>query len=126
MRGRMQSRKMKKLFIALLASTAIISSASAQHSYSYPNQGSPLPPASSYRVKQDVTDGYLNMRTGPGVGFEIMTRIPAGVGDITPIRKDGSVECVMPRDRSSRHPFCQLEWHHFRGWLSSINLEIEE
>jgi hypothetical protein len=93
-------------------------SASAQYSYPGPNES--LPDSTTYRVKGNVEDGYLNMREGPGVRYRVMTRIPAGVGGI-----ESKNECVRPNDRSSHHPFCLVEWHKFRGWMSSLWLEPE-
>lgn len=93
-------------------------SASAQHSY--PGTNALLPDSRTYRVKDNVEDGYLNMREGPGVQYEIMTRIPAGMGGV-----ESKNKCVNPKDGSSRYPFCLVEWHKFKGWMSSFWLEPE-
>jgi len=110
---------MKKTIAALLMSTALASTACAQ-GFSYPGTDSGLSSSRTYRVKDNVEDGFLNMREGPGVRYKIMTRIPAGVGDI-----ESKDRCARPQDRSSRHPFCLVKWHKFTGWMSQSGLEAE-
>lgn len=103
---------------AMVMVLTLSAEANAQQ-YAYPGQT--LQSGISYRVKPNVEEGCSNMRTGPGTNYEIMTRIPAGMGEIKPIGN-----CMSPRDKSSMHPFCHVEWHGFQGWLSSTNIEPEE
>lgn len=110
---------MEKINAALVAIAVLLMPLSASAQYSYPGTDA-LPDSRTYRVKDNVAGGFLNMREGPGAHYDVMTRIPAGMGGIVSKNK-----CVRPKDKSSRYPFCQVEWHKFQGWMSSIWLEPE-
>ena len=76
------------------------------------------PPVITKRVKRDVSLGYLNLRSGPGQNFDILTRVPAGASGVIL-----SGQCVSPDDGKSAFPFCLVEWSGHRGWVSSNGLE---
>ncbi len=76
----------------------------------------------SYRVNPNalaVEDGYLNMRSGPGQGHDIITSIPAGASV-----QLGS--CVNPDDGISAFKWCKVGWNGSVGWVSSGGLEAGE
>ena len=68
-------------------------------------------------VALDVSGGILNMRSGPGVGHDVVIAIPAGTGnlDIT--------SCVKADDNSSIYPWCRTTWEGHTGWVSSQGIE---
>ena len=68
---------------------------------------------SRYFVDPLVSDGYLNLRDGPGAGHEIIAPIPAGATDLVVSR------CVAPDDGRGVKPFCQVGWRGQVGWVSS-------
>jgi hypothetical protein len=70
------------------------------------------------RVKQDVSLGYLNLRSGPGQNYDVVTRVPAGAGGVI-----FSGRCATPHDGKSAFPFCLVEWSGHVGWISSNGLE---
>jgi hypothetical protein len=118
-----ETKKNIGVAVALMVLTAY-TGANAQ--YKYPGQTGLglglgfLQPNVPYRVKPNVSDGFLNLRQGPGIRYDIMTRIPAGMGGIKSLGK-----CVPPRDNYSKFAFCHVEWQGFQGWISSINIEEE-
>lgn len=74
----------------------------------------PAPPRDTgmraYRVQPTVSQGILNMRTGPAANTPLVASIPAGaelqVG-----------RCVAPQD-NSRFPWCEAQWQGHRGFVS--------
>ncbi len=66
-----------------------------------------------YRIAADVSDGVLNMRSGPGQGHNLVTAIPAGSGGVKVGR------CRNPDDGRSRNTWCEVEWRGRTGWASS-------
>ncbi len=77
------------------------------------------PPAASapaagrrYRVLDDVSQGILNMRSGPGTHAPVVVAIPAGASDLTIGR------CRPAEDRGPR-PWCEARWRGYSGWVSS-------
>ncbi len=70
-------------------------------------------PAETYYVTQDVSFDLLNMRTGPGTQYPIVTAIPKGATGLQVGR------CQTPQDASSRFPWCQVNWQGQSGWVSS-------
>jgi uncharacterized protein YraI len=60
--------------------------------------------AQSYSVKQDVSDGILNMRDGPGTGHRLIRSIPAGSGGLS------IGECRNPDDGTRRFKWCYASW----------------
>jgi uncharacterized protein YraI len=67
-----------------------------------------------------VSDGYLNMRTGPGQYHGIVAAIPAGACEVM---KAG--RCVPPDDRISTYDWCFVRWNGSTGWVSAGGLEVE-
>lgn len=88
---------------------------------SAPQRRAPEPPAQrqTYSIRENVSLGVQNMRTGPGVRYSLVVGVPAGAGGVT----IGS--CVAPDDRSSRHPWCRAQWRGHSGWISSCCLVPE-
>jgi uncharacterized protein YraI len=76
--------------------------------------------AQSYSVKQDVSDGVLNMRDGPGTGHRLLRSIPAGSGGLS------IGECRNPDDGTSRFKWCYTSWRGQSGWISSCCVELED
>lgn len=81
---------------------------------------SPSPPANEppvdttkiYRVLPTVSDGILNMRSGPGTNYPLVVSVPAGATGITVGR------CRMPDDKGTK-PWCEAKWQKYAGWVSS-------
>lgn len=69
-------------------------------------------PAKTFRVMENVSDGVLNMRRGPGSGYRLVVAMPAGASGLTIGR------CRRPDD-GGRNLWCEIEWRGFRGWASS-------
>jgi predicted aspartyl protease len=66
----------------------------------------------------DASDGFLNIRNGPGPTYEAIAKMPLGatglVGRCTPL--DGGWK-----------PFCEVEWQGVSGWASSCCMaDLEE
>lgn len=72
----------------------------------------------SYRVRSEVSGGIQNMRSGPGVGHDIVVAIPAGSDGI---KKLG--QCRGPDDNTSRFTWCRFSWKGKTGWISVNGLE---
>lgn len=70
------------------------------------------PPAATYRVLPSVSEGKLNMRSGPGTKHPLVTAIPAGATGLT------IGLCRMPDDGGAK-PWCEATWRSFAGWVSS-------
>jgi hypothetical protein len=70
------------------------------------------------RIKDSVSLGYMNLRTGPSQRHSVIARIPAGTNGVI---VDGP--CVPPMDEQSRYVFCPVEWNSYKGWISSSGLE---
>lgn len=79
---------------------------------------SPPPTILTKRIKDNVSLGYMNLRTGPGLNQAIITRVPAGTNGVL-VRGP----CVPASDKESRYPFCPVEWNGYTGWISSSGLE---
>jgi uncharacterized protein YraI len=75
--------------------------------------------AQTYTVKQDVSDGILNMRDGPGTGHRLIVSIPAGSDGIS------VGECRNPDDGTSRFTRCHASWRGASGWISSCCIAAE-
>ena len=63
-------------------------------------------------IKSDVSGGYLNMRTGPGTNYSVITTIPAGSTGVS------LGECRDPEDGKSKLQFCRAGWNGYNGWVS--------
>jgi hypothetical protein len=65
----------------------------------------------------DVSDGFLQLRKGPGPQYEEVTKIPEGatimVGRCVPLSGPWK-------------PFCEVEWEGLTGWASSCCMAISE
>ena len=77
---------------------------------------SPQPPTSTKRIKNNVSLGYLNLRTGPSLNQSVIARIPAGTNGVVV-----TGPCVQAIDEN--YPFCPVEWNGYKGWASSSGLE---
>jgi hypothetical protein len=64
------------------------------------------------RINDNISQGILNVRTGPGTGYPLIIAIPAGVADVEVGR------CRSAED-GSRFPWCEVRWRGSRGWASS-------
>ena len=67
----------------------------------YPGSAEPSPPP------PDI--GFLNIRRGPGLQYEVVIGVPSGSPDIlvTP-------ECVAS---DGPFPWCVVTWGYYRGWV---------
>jgi hypothetical protein len=77
-----------------------------------------------YRVNPNslaVSDGYLNMRSGPGQRHSIVATIPAGSDDV---RLVGS--CTDADDGVSYYKWCKVQWNGNVGWVSLGGLEYSQ
>jgi hypothetical protein len=70
------------------------------------------------RIKDNVSLGYMNLRTGPGLNQAIITHVPAGTNGILV-----KGPCVSATDNESSYPFCPVEWNGYTGWISLSGLE---
>ena len=61
--------------------------------------------------------GYANMRRGPGLGWEVVTKIPEGTQGLRP-----AGTCVASDDGSTRDRWCPVSWNGFNGHVSMTNL----
>lgn len=66
----------------------------------------------TFRVLPDVSQGILNIRSGPGTRFGLVASIPAGASDVMV----GS--CRTP-DEGGRTPWCDVQWRGRSGWASA-------
>ncbi|ABD06868.1 Peptidase C14, caspase catalytic subunit p20 [Rhodopseudomonas palustris HaA2] len=80
-----------------------------------PSISSSPPPRRGFRVLDSVSEGILNMRSGPGTGHPIVVAIPAGSTG------DSKGNCRAPDD-GGRHPWCEVEWRGRTGWVSSRSI----
>jgi len=65
-----------------------------------------------FTIKNNVSDGVLNMRSGPGQQHSLVIAIPAGVNDVM------IGDCRAPDDGRSRHNWCKARWSGHSGWVS--------
>lgn len=70
------------------------------------------PVARSFRVLDNVSQGILNLRGGPGTNHGIITAIPAGSTGIT-------IGVCRTPDDGGRLRWCEARWRQFSGWLST-------
>ncbi len=86
---------------------------SSQSSEVAPLPGGPSSPVMrTYRIRDDVSQGILNMRTGAGTNHPVVAAIPAGVADVRVGR------CRPPEDGDGPD-WCEVQWRGFSGWASS-------
>jgi TPR repeat protein len=70
--------------------------------------------AEEYRVDENASGGYLNIRNGPGVGHQVVGRIPAGTNGVE------VTDCESPDDNGrSTKLWCEVEWSGHSGWAST-------
>lgn len=69
------------------------------------------------QVKPYVSDGYSNLREGPGQGHTIIVAVPAGA-TVTLLGN-----CRAPDDDKSKHQWCQFKWKQYSGWMSYGNVD---
>jgi hypothetical protein len=74
-------------------------------------------PKRPFRVV-DASDGYLNIRNGPGPKYQVIAKMPLGatglIGRCVPLEGDWK-------------PFCDVEWQGVSGWASKCCMaELEE
>ncbi|WP_149141267.1 caspase family protein [Gemmobacter caeruleus] len=77
------------------------------------------PPAAgpTWRVRPDVSDGFLNLRSGPGTRHPVLMRLDAGTGGL----RLGS--CRAPDSGQSRLDWCQVALRGREGWVWSGGIE---
>lgn len=63
--------------------------------------------ATEYKVDDTVSDGYLNLRSGPGVNYSVVVEIPQGTPGLD------LQEC------GDSTPWCRVKWSGYEGWVSS-------
>jgi uncharacterized caspase-like protein/uncharacterized protein YraI len=68
--------------------------------------------ARRFKVLENVSDGILNIRTGPGTTGRVVAEMPAGASDVSVGR------CVPPEDGKGV-PWCEVQWRGYAGWASS-------
>ena len=70
------------------------------------------------RVKSNVSDGYMNVRSGPGLNFQPIGRLPAGANNVEVYDST----CQQSNDGRTKKPWCQVSWNGLNGWVSSGGL----
>jgi hypothetical protein len=82
-----------------------------------PQQPPQTTPKRPFRVV-DVSDGFLQIRNGPGPTYQEIAKMPLGA--------TGLVGRCVPLDAPWK-PFCEVEWRGVSGWASSCCMaELEE
>jgi len=72
--------------------------------------------ADSDTVRQDLPDGYLNLRSGPGVNHDVLAQVPAGA-----TLEIG--QCVLPDDNGqTTSGWCEARWNGTAGFVSDSGL----
>lgn len=86
-----------------------------------PPQAAPSPPAAPpqvlWRIKGDVSGGYMNIRSGPGTMHGVLFTIPAGARGV---RVDG---CRPADPGGGKFDWCRIVWQGQSGWVSGNGLE---
>jgi hypothetical protein len=75
-------------------------------------------PATTYRVLQNVSGGFQNLRRGPAVKYPIVVPIPAGA--------TGIVLGVCREAEDNTRPWCQATWQGMSGWISTCCIVDEK
>lgn len=73
----------------------------------------------SWKVKASVSQGYQNVRSGPGTMHPVLFAIPARSGGIR------MMTCRRPDAGGGRYDWCQIEWKGQIGWSSVNGFEPE-
>ena len=84
-----------------------------------PNPQAPDPFRGAFRIRSDVSQGILNMRSGPGQRHRIVTAIPAGSGGVS------IAKCRAPDDGRSHYRWCNAKWKSYVGWVSQNGIESD-
>jgi len=63
-------------------------------------------------VLDNVSEGFLNIRTGPGVNMRVVAEIPAGASDV-------DVGRCLPSEDARSSSWCEVQWRGYTGWASS-------
>lgn len=71
-----------------------------------------------YRVLPSVSDGFLNLREGPGTNFSIISPIPAGSRGI---RQVGACQTAP----STQSAWCYVNWSGRSGWVALAGLAVD-
>lgn len=79
------------------------------------------PEATIFDVKNPVEGGVANMRQGPGIGWPIVAKVPAGTRGL---RRTGP--CQDRDDGKTQRPWCPFVWNGARGFISTLNLETPD
>ncbi|MDO9525969.1 MAG: hypothetical protein Q7J57_10625, partial [Gemmobacter sp.] len=83
-----------------------------------PQAPRPAAPAQAlWMVKRNVSDGYINARTGPGTMHGILFRISAGESGIV------VQGCQPPDQGGGRFDWCRVTWNGKDGWVSSNGIQ---
>jgi hypothetical protein len=72
----------------------------------------------TWRIKQGVSEGYMNVRDGRGTEFPVLFRITEGTGGIL-------VHICLPPEAGGTKDWCMIEYQGQRGWVSSGGIEKE-
>ena len=80
----------------------------------------PMHDSAMFTVKDDVSTGYANMRSGPGLGWPIIAKVPAGTGGLK------RVGPCRDRDDAPGPQFCPVNWNGTTGFVSLANLDDDE
>ncbi|MGD9918501.1 MAG: SH3 domain-containing protein [Paenirhodobacter sp.] len=70
-------------------------------------------------MKASVSQGYQNVRSGPGTMYPVLFAIPARSGGIR------MIACQRPDAGGGRYDWCQIEWKGQTGWSSVNGFEPE-
>ena len=76
----------------------------------------PAPDEPTYRIAAGVSEGILNMRSGPGQDHKLVVSIPANSRGVV------VKTCRDSDDGRSRYKWCKARWRGHTGWLSSNGL----
>jgi hypothetical protein len=63
-----------------------------------------------FRITEKADGGYLNLRSGPGMNYDVIAQMPVGTTVLMG-------NCV--RLEGGLLPFCEVEWLRKHGWASS-------
>ena len=66
----------------------------------------------------DVSQGYMNVRNGPGTNYKVLASAPAG----TTFSWDGFAICVKRQDGKVGPDWCKVNYNGVTGWVSKAGL----
>lgn len=70
------------------------------------------------RVPERIGNGFLNVRSGPGVSNPVIGSIPAGASGVVV----DEAACRQAPDGRTQKPWCPVNWRGLQGWASSSGL----